>query len=207
MSKVIFPLAPCPRLAAQNSGDFDAMLASVVNIRQLPPVHCVIWRLKPIVCDLTFCVEMVNIIPLYPSGSLWLTLTEQRNPDGSLRLLPERLSLSLTSAGWFLADKVHWHVGKTPVGVLKGKKPKRHYLGSAGLLLRFTRNLPKEVWCDYVTDSDVWERSLTEEASWYEQIISSTCPPDGIVVDLCYNDRYISEAAARLGRQFIGIGA
>lgn len=171
---------------------------------EITPTDCAFIRMKNI--QLEFFLNIVSVLPLIPQGSLWVCLREQRDPKGCMSLLQERLSLGMTDVGWYLADKVYWTVGKnTPQGTLIGTKNSYLYLGSSGTSLRFTKNVPKDCWCNLTNNNNIWIRTLDEEASWYEPFITATCPENGIVLDLDYVNEFIGEAATNLGRKFIGI--
>jgi hypothetical protein len=179
------------QLKSSKTSTFDLYEGDFFSIiKQIKPVHCVILR--------SFNKEIIDAIPLVPTGNLWIAVQDIRNKDGSLSNLP-------ILPDWFLADKVYWRVGKTPVGVLEGEKDCR-YLGSSGMFLRFTRIEPLRAWANFKKIKDsCWDRTLSEEASWYSRQIESTCPTDGIVLDPICKNGFVAEAAFLLGRQFVGI--
>lgn len=177
---------------------FDLYEGDCSVLKHIPPVNCIIINNRD---DL---FEIVESCPLRPDGSVWITVFDLRNEDGSLRLISEKISLEFVTKGWFLADKVYWFVGKTPDGVIDGKRINRN-LPSSGMLLRLTKDLPNKTWTGNEVSS-LWERSLSEDVSWYTRQIEYTCPVDGIVLDPVCKNSFIAEACLGLGRQFIGIG-
>lgn len=163
------------------------------------PIDCAVTSL-PFPSMLPF----VRNLPLHPRGSLWVLLYDLRAKDGGLRLIPERLTMTLVDDGWILADKIQLVVtAPTPPGVLTGSRVRR-YFGSSGTWLRFTRVGPKEANAN-MAGNNVWDRTLEEDESWYMPVLAATCPENGFVVDIGYNNVYVKTAAAKLGLRFAGI--
>lgn len=168
------------------------------TIKNINPVHCVIIRSN----DVEQIIDILKLIPIVPNGSIWVYIRDERNKDGSLKLLPETLVFKINKL-FYLADKVVCQSDTFKRGMERREK---NYLATSMVVLRFTVGTPEMSWTTQSLSNSVWERTLEEDHSWYSKQISYTCPIDGVVLDPLLNNGYVGEASIRLGRHFVGIG-
>lgn len=169
------------------------------------PVDCVILRSSKLEPNAIF--ELVDSCPVLPTGSIWIFSTPVRTSRGDIENIPDVLSKFLCDGGLYLADKICWNVFKSKSDrVLTGSRNNKRWLSLAGVCLRFTKNDPTSCWFEADNDlTSIWNRSVDEDYGWYARQIALTCPPDGIVMDLRCENKYVAEAAAKMNRKFIGI--
>lgn len=169
------------------------------------PVDCIIVRNVESQPDVVF--ELLDLCPLVPTGSVWISTHPGRSSLGDIDNYPEVLSKCLCDRGLYLADKVYWNVFKPKSdSVLTSNRRNKHWLSLASVCLRFTKCDPASCW--FETDHDltsIWNRSADENYGWYARQIALTCPSSGTVLDLYCGNRYVAEAAAKMNRKFIGI--